>query len=123
MEYDVFRAGEVNIMLELAKKLRRESTEAEQLIWHFLRNKNFCGCRFKRQHIIKPYIVDFVCLGHKLIIEVDGSQHLDNQKYDNNRTKYLESLGYCVIRFWNNDVLQNTCLVLETIFNKLEGAA
>ncbi len=106
-------------MIEASRKLRKASTDAEQLLWQQLRNRKFHGYRFKRQHVVKPYIVDFICPSNRLIIEIDGSQHLDNQEYDNDRTAYLESLDYSVIRFWNNEVLQNTNLVLEAIFNSL----
>ncbi len=107
-------------MLEASRNLRKNSTVAERQLWRYLRNKQFCNVKFKRQFIIKPYIVDFVCLECKLIIEVDGSQHLDNELYDRNRTIYLESLQYKVIRFWNNEVLQNIPAVLEKIYNELK---
>jgi len=112
--------GEVKKMIEASRELRKSSIDAEQLLWQLLRNRKFYGYRFKRQYVIKPYIVDFFCSSSKLIIELDGSQHLDNKEYDDNRTLYLECLGYGVIRFWNNEVLQSLNFVLEVIYNKLK---
>ena len=90
-------------------------------MWELLRAKRFCDLKFKRQQPIGNYIVDFVCFEKKLIIELDGGQHNENQNKikDDNRTKYLENLGYKVIRFWNNDILQNLEGCVEYIFNNL----
>lgn len=112
--------GRLERMLEAARKLRKESTLAEQRLWFYLRDNRFCNIRFKRQHVIKYYIADFVCLKYRLIIEVDGSQHLNNHEYDNKRTQFLEELDYKVIRFWNHDVLKNTKNVLEKIHLELQ---
>lgn len=109
-----------NQMLEASRSLRKNLTIAEQHLWKHLRNKQFCGVKFKRQFIFKPYIVDFVCLEYKLIIEVDGSQHLDNEEYDEARTAYLETLGFKVVRFWNHEVLGNIKIVLEKIYSELQ---
>ena len=79
------------------------------------------GVRFRRQHAIGTYITDFCAPRKKLIIELDGSQHLEQDEYDEVRTKYLESQGYKVIRFWNNDVMNNIEGVISSIVNKLEG--
>ena len=106
-----------SIMLEFARKLRKEQTEAETYLWKYLRNRRFHGLKFKRQFVIKPYIVDFACLSKKTIIELDGSQHLDNIEYDINRTNYLETLGFIVVRFWNNEIFNNLKAVLDKIFN------
>ena len=83
--------------------LRKESTPAERKLWSRIRNDQL-GVTFRRQHAVGNYIPDFCSPKAKLIIELDGSQHLEQEKYDQERTKYLESLGYKVIRFWNNDV-------------------
>jgi very-short-patch-repair endonuclease len=107
-------------MLEASRELRKKSTRAEQYLWRYLKNRQFCNIKFKRQFIIKPYIIDFICLEHRLIIEMDGSQHLDSEEYDKNRTIYLESLGFKVIRFWNHEVLQNTQIVLSVIYDELK---
>ena len=89
-----------------AIELRKELTPAERKLWSRIRNDQL-GVNFRRQHAIGNFIPDFVCIEKKLIIELDGSQHLEQQEYDNERTKYLNSLGYKVIRFWNNDVIKN----------------
>jgi len=108
-----------NHLLVRARKLRKNSTDTEQRLWYFLRAKRFNGYKFKRQYIIGNYIVDFICIENKLIIELDGSQHIDAIKYDMKRTNYLIDRGYNVLRFWNNDVLQNTDGVLQEILNVL----
>src|SRR5690606_4838289 len=97
--------------------LRNNPTDAEKALWKRLQHEQL-GLKFRRQHPIEPYIVDFYCPDKKLIIEVDGGQHNENKR-DDARTAYLESKGYRVIRFWNNEVLQNTDGVLETIMNEL----
>lgn len=77
------------------------------------------GVNFRRQHAIGKYIPDFVCIEKKLIIELDGSRHLEQKEYDEDRTKYLESLGYKVVRFWNNDAMKNMDGVISVIMNAL----
>jgi very-short-patch-repair endonuclease len=89
-----------------AIELRKDPTPAESKLWSRIRNDQL-GVTFRRQHAIGNYIPDFCSPKSKLIIELDGSQHLDQEEYDQERTKYLESLGYRVIRFWNNDVMDN----------------
>ena len=84
-------------------------------MWSRLRNRELAGCKFRRQQIIDHYIVDFVCLEPKLIVELDGSQHSWQITYDAERSKYLNGLGFKVLRFRDNDVLQNTASVLECI--------
>ena len=96
-----------------ARPLRRTSTEAEQRLWHRLRNRQVGGFKFKRQETIGPFIADFACVECKLIVEADGGQHNDDR--DRERTAYLQGLGWRLLRFWNNDVLQNTDGVLESI--------
>lgn len=102
-----------------AKNLRKNQTDAEQKLWQYIRANRFYGLKFKRQQPIGKYIVDFVCFEHKFIIELDGSQHFDNITYDNDRTKFLSSLGYKVIRIWNNEIFNNIDRVLEYIKNSL----
>jgi very-short-patch-repair endonuclease len=99
----------------LAKKLRKEMTIAERVLWRQLRAKQFENLKFRRQQPIGDYIVDFVCFEKKLIIEVDGGQHAENEEADRERTNWLEDRGYRVIRFWNNDVLRNCSGVMEKI--------
>jgi very-short-patch-repair endonuclease len=97
------------------KNLRINQTQAEHRLWWHLRNRQFMGLKFRRQHILHGYIVDFVCIEKKLIIEIDGGQHADAKAKDDARTAKLESFGYRIIRFWNNDVLRNTEGVLSMI--------
>ena len=99
-----------------ARRLRNESTEAEKKLWFYLKSDQL-GCRFRRQLSIGPYIADFACPEKKLVIELDGGQHAEQQGYDDARTKYIESKGYKVLRFWNNDILGNIEGILETIMN------
>ena len=87
-----------------AGELRREPTPAERKLWSVLRGNKLNGVSFRRQHAIGSYIVDFFSIKKKLIIELDGSQHLEQTEYDEERTKYLVSQGYKVVRFWNNQV-------------------
>lgn len=99
----------------LAKKLRREATDAERRLWAHLRAKQLNGKKFRRQQPIGNYIVDFICFEKKLIIEVDGGQHMKNEHYDNQRTEWLQEEGFKVLRFWNHEVLENTDGVLQVI--------
>jgi very-short-patch-repair endonuclease len=101
-----------------ARNLRINSTDAEQHLWYNLR-ANRLGFKFKRQVPIGTYIVDFVCLERRVIIELDGSQHMDNQVYDTQRTAWLTAHGFKVLRFWNHDVLQQTSSVIEVILMAL----
>ena len=102
-----------------AIELRKEPTPAERKLWALIRNDQL-GVNFRRQHAIGNFIPDFVCVQKKLIIELDGSQHLEQQEYDNERTKYLESLGYKVIRFWNNEVTNNIDGVILAMLHVME---
>jgi very-short-patch-repair endonuclease len=97
-----------------AKRLRSNMTDAERRLWYRLRGHRFGGLKFKRQAPIGPYVVDFICFEHKLIVELDGGQHSENAR-DRARGAWLTSEGYKVIRFWNNDVLKRTNAVLELI--------
>lgn len=99
----------------LARQLRKNLTPQERKLWNLLRNRQFHNLSFRRQCPIGNYIVDFICRSEKLIIEIDGGQHnIDkNINYDEDRTKFLESLGYKVIRFWNNDIDNNISGVIE----------
>ena len=106
-------------MESFAKKLRLQSTDAERLLWKYLRAHRMAGYKFRRQVVIEPYIVDFVCLETRLIVEADGGQHLEQTDADSRRTVFLESLGYKVIRFWNHEILGDTQTVLEQIHSHL----
>lgn len=98
----------------LARNNRNELTFAEKRTWNFIR-KNQLGVKFRRQQVIANFIVDFVCLELKLIIEIDGESHTTQQEYDQNRTNILEELGYKVIRFANEKVIEQGNLVEEEI--------
>jgi very-short-patch-repair endonuclease len=101
----------------LARAVRAESTDAEQRLWHNLRAHRMMGAKFRRQHPIGPYIVDFVCFESRLIIEVDGGQHQESAAYDHKRDRLLRSHGFLVLRFWDSDVLLRTKDVLEEIYD------
>ncbi len=109
---------------EMAKLMRKEYTEAEDVLWQALRN-NQLEVKFRRQHPIDAYIVDFIALQNNLIVEVDGGYHnnQEQKEYDENRTKVLTEIGFTVIRFTNDEVTHNLPFVLETIKNKLQRAA
>lgn len=104
-------------ILNNAKELRENQTEQEKRLWYELRNRRFFNLKFKRQVPIGNYIVDFLCVEKMLIIELDGGQHNfdKNVSYDNQRTMFLEGLGYKVLRFWNNDINENLEGVLQQI--------
>ncbi len=107
---------------DLARTLRKNSTPQERILWKILRNSNINNLKFKRQHPIGPYIVVFICKEKMLIIELDGGQHNepDNIDKDAERTKYLETRGFRVLRFWNCDIDKNIAGVYETILKSLE---
>src|SRR6201987_2585877 len=101
--------------VSFARRLRRNQTDAERVLSFRLRDRRLNGLKFKRQVPIDKYIVDFCCAEAELIVELDGGQHATRD--ETNRTAILEAMGYLVLRFWNNDVLQNTEGVLEEILN------
>lgn len=97
-----------------ARELRREMTLAERKLWQVLKARGLDGHRFRRQHPLGPYIADFACLEAGIVIEVDGGQHHDSEQ-DGRRDRYMQGIGFRVLRFWNNDVLANlegTCAVI-----------
>jgi len=106
-----------------ARRLRGDQTDAEEWLWYHLRNRRLRGWKFRRQHEINRYIVDFVCPDASLIVELDGGQPGDQLIYDVRRTLELEAMGYKVLRFWNNDVLKNVEGVLEVILEALASPA
>ena len=108
-------------IIKTARKLRKNQTDAEQLLWSKLRSKQVAGQKFRRQHPIGKYIVDFVCIDKNLIVELDGSQHINASGYDNVRTNFLKTEGFEIIRFWNNEVFNETDAVMEVIYNKVVG--
>jgi very-short-patch-repair endonuclease len=104
----------------LARDLRKNSTPQELKLWQLLRNHQYHNLAFKRQHPIGNYIVDFICKEKWIIVEVDGGQHNNPEEIikDKERTKFLESKGYLVIRFWNNEIDSN----IEGVFRKMDEA-
>ncbi len=101
--------------LSNAKALRTNQTDAELRLWYHLRAHRFMDLKFKRQKPMGCYIVDFVCVERRLIIEIDGGQHAEQAEYDQRRDMWLRNEGYTVLRFWNNEVLQQLEGVLEQI--------
>ena len=105
--------------MKRAQQLRKTMPLAESVLWHHLRGRSFKAVKFRRQHPIGKYIVDFICLEKNLIIELDGSQHQAQVVYDQTRTDYLQTQGYRVIRFWNNEVMFAREAVLQVIWEAL----
>ena len=103
---------------ERARTMRGAQTDAERKLWMHLRAARLGGLKFRRQYVVPPYLVDFCCVEHRLVVELDGSQH--DEETDAGRTRALSAAGYRVLRFWNNDALSRTEAVLEAI---LEAAA
>ena len=104
-----------------AGELRQELSPAEAKLWAYLRGNRLDGVKFRRQHAIGNYITDFCSPKHKLIIELDGSQHMEQEEYDSERTRFLESKGYAVLRFWNKDVMNNLDDVIQVILAHMEN--
>jgi very-short-patch-repair endonuclease len=115
----IMRGAKV-VKTKIARRLRRDSTDAERRLWYRLRSRSMVGFKFVRQEPIGPYVVDFICREQRLIVEVDGGQHADN-KGDVARDQWLAEHQYRVLRFWNNDVMANTDGVLETIVKALSA--
>jgi very-short-patch-repair endonuclease len=109
------------LLLDRARQLRRNMTDAERKLWFRLRRRQIDGHRFRRQVPVGGYIVDFACLAERLVVELDGGQHREevNEARDAQRTRSLQAMGYRVLRFWNSSVLSETHVVLETIFSAL----
>jgi very-short-patch-repair endonuclease len=107
-----------------ARRLRANQTGAEQLLWRELRKLETKGSHFRRQMPIGPYVADFACMASRLVVELDGSQHGDEptKTHDETRTRWLKSEGYRVLRFWNNDLVENLDGVMETVYAALYGS-
>jgi very-short-patch-repair endonuclease len=99
---------------KVRKYLRNNATPQEVILWRYLRSKNL-GYKFRRQTSIGGYVVDFCCPKKNIIIEIDGSQHLDSKEYDEERTRFFESLGFVVLRFWNNEINKDIESVIQKI--------
>ncbi|GJL95731.1 MAG: endonuclease [Hyphococcus sp.] len=108
---------------ERAKHLRKNQTNAERLFWRAVKVKRLNGFKFRRQHPLGSYVVDFICLEKKLIIELDGSQHaMEGQSiHDAARTQWLETIGFTVIRYWNDDIYNNLNGVLDEVLEYLSA--
>jgi len=104
-----------------ARDLRKNATPAERSLWSHLRNKQIEGYKFRRQHVVAYYILDFYCSSKKLAIEIDGGSHIDHEKYDQVRDEYLRSKGITIIRFTNTEVTQNASVILELITENLNS--
>ena len=101
--------------VQRARELRKNMTDAERLLWSRLRRRQIHGRRFRRQHPIGPYIADFACAERRLVIELDGGQHVQAKDKDAARTRWLEETGYRVLRFCNHDVLTQIDAVLHVL--------
>ena len=110
-------------MIKRSRALRQTMTEAERLLWWALRRRQLDGARFRRQHPLGSYVVDFVCLERTLVVEVDGGQHAEpeQQSHDERQTQWLGGEGYAVMRVWNRDVFTNLDGVCSTIFSALQS--
>jgi very-short-patch-repair endonuclease len=108
------------LIIQRAKELRSNLTEAESRLWYFLR-RNHLGCRFRRQHPIGPYVADFACLRPRIVIELDGGQHLQQHHYDEARDKFMRERGFVVLRFWSNEMLERSESVLQVIWGEIES--
>ena len=98
-----------------AIELRNNATDVENILWRHLRNSQLLGVKFRRQQPIETYIVDFVSIEKKIIIELDGGQHSENEQYDIHRDNCLRTNEFTILRFWNNDVIENVEGVLQVI--------
>ena len=108
------------LLKQRSRDLRKNLTDAEQKLWQKLRNKQIDDHKFRRQFVLGNYIVDFICIDKRLIVEVDGGQHMDNVDYDLQRDEWLKKQNFKVLRFWNNQVLSEIDSVLEVIVKNLE---
>jgi very-short-patch-repair endonuclease len=106
---------------DLARRLRSAMTDAERRLWYHLRRRRFQGAKFRRQMPLGKYIVDFVCLEHRLVLELDGGQHATQTGADQVRDAWLQARGFRVLRFWNNEVMENLPGVLVRIAGELGG--
>ena len=118
--FETFESSEMTRKSLMAKRLRRDQTDAERVLWFRLRDRRLGGWKFKRQVPVDRFVVDFCCADARVIIEVDGGQHAERAPQDESRTKILEAMGYLVLRFWNNDVMTNPDGVFETIATTLD---
>ena len=111
--------------IELARQLRKKETWAEKLMWRWLRDRRFSGYKFRRQHPVGDYVLDFFCEEARLNVELDGSRHgfPDQRKHDTDREAYLKSRGVKTLRFWNSHLRRNAQSIRDAIFNELQSCA
>jgi very-short-patch-repair endonuclease len=109
----------VSTLKERARQLRRDQTDAERKLWARLRARQLCGHKFRRQFVIGPFITDFCCFEQGLVVELDGGQHANRSVADKKRSAFLVSDGYRVLRFWDNELMENLDAVLERIAEAL----
>jgi len=111
--------------IQRARQLRQDDTWAEKLMWHWLRDRRFSGYKFRRQHPVGKYVLDFFCEEAELNIELDGSQHgfPDQRKHDEEREKFLKSLGIKTLRFWNSQLRRDAQTIRDAIFSELQTRA
>ena len=105
-----------------ARELRKNLTDAEQRLWQKLKRRQIATVKFRRQQPIGPFIVDFVCFQRRLIIEVDGGHHAEQAEYDAQRTAFLATQGYRVLRFWNREVMNQLDEVLQVVWATVESS-
>jgi len=120
-----YRDGEVRpSLLGYSRELRRGQTKAEQLLWRLLRSRQVAGAKFRRQHALGPYILDFLCVERSLVVELDGDSHAQPEQvvWDEQRTRFLEARGLRVLRFSNHEVLCETEAVLQQVYAALNPA-
>ena len=113
------RGARARVLRTRARELRRAQTDAEGLLWQYLRRRALAGYRFRRQYPVGPYIADFVCMSERLIVELDGTQHAETRAKDKARDAYLQRQGFRVLRFWNHDVFKDCSAVAEGIYAAL----
>jgi len=106
-----------------ARALRDVATDAERMLWYRLRNRQFNGLKFRRQHPVGRYFADFACVEIGLVIELDGGQHGEQAAYDERREAAMKQAGFRTLRFWNHDVLQQTEVVMQAIWQVAEALA
>jgi very-short-patch-repair endonuclease len=105
--------------VQMARRLRRNQTDAERILWFRLRDRRLGGWKFRRQMLLNGFVVDFCCPDAKVVIEIDGGQHVARREQDARRTANLEASGYLLLRFWNNEVMRNVEGVLQSILSTL----
>jgi very-short-patch-repair endonuclease len=111
------------VLRERARRLRAEHTDAEALLWSRLRARQLAAAKFRRQQPIGRFIVDFCCMEHRLVIELDGGQHAERVERDRQRSDALQAQGFRVLRFWNHELLTHIDAVMESIYRELVRAA